>query len=384
MHDRIKLEDIYDKNINFLIGAGASYGLFPTLALNIKDEDGTNCTIETLATKFDNEKEKELKTLLFMHYFQSCIKPVMTLNIESLNDETEIKVIENYETFLKTILSILNKKRSPERRCNIFTTNYDGCLALTADKLLSQGKTDFIINDGTRGFKTRYLQSKNFGSFVCQSGVFDQHHTDIPQINLVHLHGSAYWKKIDENITVNYNNTNIALTLDNRVQSILSTFSEQVTSKDSKLSELKDDITILDDLEEVTGAMEDFWSAYNQLPIVNPTKWKFHETVFEEHYYQMLRALSYELEKPNTIFISFGFSFADEHILNLIKRSLSNPSLQLFVCCFNEHEKILMETKFLGHANVQLITTDGFLNFSVFNSKTFTLNSEITAIEEKP
>ena len=73
----------------------------------------------------------------------------------------------------------------------------------------------------------------------------------------------------------------------------------------------------------------DFWKAYKELPVVNPTKWKFHETVFEEHYNQALRTLSYELEKPNTVFIIFGFSFADEHILSLVKRSLSNPTLKV-------------------------------------------------------
>ena len=46
MEDKIKITDIYDKNINFLIGAGASYGLFPTLALKIKDkQDGDEQSI---------------------------------------------------------------------------------------------------------------------------------------------------------------------------------------------------------------------------------------------------------------------------------------------------------------------------------------------------
>ena len=117
--------------------------------------------------------------------------------------------------------------------------------------------------------------------------------------------------------------------------------------------------------------MISFWKNYNQLPIVNPTKWKFHETVFEEQYYQMLRLLSYELEKPNSVFITFGFSFADEHILNLIKRSLSNPSLQLFVCCFNKAEQEKMKECFKVNRNVTLIEVGKNLDFSVFNSDVF-------------
>lgn len=41
MSEFIKAEDIYDKNLNFLLGSGASFGLFPTLALQIVDETGS-------------------------------------------------------------------------------------------------------------------------------------------------------------------------------------------------------------------------------------------------------------------------------------------------------------------------------------------------------
>lgn len=43
--------------------------------------------------------------------------------------------------------------------------------------------------------------------------------------------------------------------------------------------------------------LNDFKKCYDSLPIVSPTKKKFSETVFEQHYYQMLRMLSFELEK---------------------------------------------------------------------------------------
>src|SRR5690606_18131416 len=93
---------------------------------------------------------------------------------------------------------------------------------------------------------------------------------------------------------------------------------------------------------------DEFWSKYNEIPIVNPTKWKFHETVFEEAYYQILRHLSFELERPNSVLITFGFSFSDEHILNLVQRSLSNPSLTVYISCYNDFEKFEMKSKFKG------------------------------------
>src|SRR5690606_7583958 len=123
---------------------------------------------------------------------------------------------------------------------------------------------------------------------------------------------------------------------------------------------------------------------YNKLPIVNPTKWKFHETVFEEHYYQMLRFLSYELEKPNSILITFGFSFADEHILKLVQRSLSNPLLQTFICCYSQSSAGAMEEEFKLWKNVKVIgPPDGAkLDFANFNKYVFSLKPETYAPPE--
>src|SRR5690606_12391415 len=115
---------------------------------------------------------------------------------------------------------------------------------------------------------------------------------------------------------------------------------------------------------------------YKKIPIVNPTKWKFHETVFEEAYYQILRHLSFELERPNSILVTFGFSFADEHILSLVQRSLSNPTLTLYVCCFNEEEKVVMQGRFLGYSNVKFISTKDNLTFSEFNQSVCTLKKD--------
>ncbi|MEQ1964894.1 hypothetical protein ABLB69_17365 [Xenorhabdus khoisanae] len=111
------------------------------------------------------------------------------------------------------------------------------------------------------------------------------------------------------------------------------------------------------------------------MPIVNPTKWKFHETVFEEAYYQILRHLSYELERPHSVLIAFGFSFADEHILSLVQRALSNPSLTMYVMCYSELTKDRMLEMFKEYLNVKLIySEDSKLDFKLFNDEYFTIN----------
>lgn len=364
----ISLGDIYDKDVNFLFGAGASYGLLPTLRLGVKrEQDGESWTLEELATHVKDDDG--LRILLFMHYYEACIRPAELLKVSTATISAKgMAVIENYRTFLETILAMLQRRKALERRCNIFTTNYDGCFPLVADEILKRGHLDFVLNDGTRGFTSRTLQARNFNTYLCQTGVFGRHQTSIPQINLIHLHGSVYWSKTDcGTIQVDYDLSAKESLLDEAAKQLLEPFSQTLNSPDAVFDDL-----VNPGFESETLAS--FWSQYEQKPIVNPTKWKFHETVYEEHYYQMLRLLSYELEKPNAVLITFGFSFADEHILNLVMRSLSNPGLQVFVCCYSQADHAALSEVFKAYRNVQcLALPDGApMDFSAFNGQVLT------------
>ena len=368
MFESIQAIDAYNKNINILIGSGASADLFPTLALNIKGPKGEWETIETLATKFDTWQEK--RTALFMHYYNTCILPVQTFSPDAVKDEKGLANLANYETFLTTLLGLLDRRKDLNRKINIFTTNYDGCLAHSADRILAKGSHDFVVNDGTSGFHKKHLHAKNFSTFQCQTGIFERTNYGIPQLNIIHLHGSVYWSKSGEKIEVKYTND------------FKSLLNPSVTTKIKKFSTyLATDGGTTAGIPVVSfsrSQMERFWADYNKLPIVNPTKWKFHETVFEEHYYQMLRLLSYELEKPNSILITFGFSFADEHILKLVQRSLSNPQLQTFICCFSQKSAKAMTEEFRLWKNVKIIAPpEGeHLDFSNFNKYVFSLKPD--------
>lgn len=360
----IPIGDIYNQDINFLFGSGASFGVLPTLQLQVKTGVGdARYTLEDLATQFEREDDRRLIPL-FMHYYANCIRPAEQLSLESvLSTEPGATVIRNYRTFLLTALEMVKRRKALDRRCNVFTTNYDGCFPLVADALIKEGSVDFVLNDGTRGFTRRVLQARNFGAYMCQGGVFGRYQSSIPQLNLIHLHGSVYWSKLDETIQVSYDLSDRESLLDDKAHALLEPFSNALNNPASTLADVPN-----------TGfsnkALTAFWEKYEQMPIVNPTKWKFHETVYEEHYYQMLRLLSYELEKPNAVLITFGFSFADEHILNLVKRSLSNPRLQVFVCCFNMSEHAKMEIKFKGHRNVKcLVLEKGMMDFTAFNEQ---------------
>ncbi|NYG31447.1 SIR2 family protein [Sphaerotilus montanus] len=369
MFESIEVLDIYNKNINILVGSGASANLFPTLALEIKDEKGDWETIETLATKFENNDEK--RTALFMHYYNTCIFPVQRFSPSAVVDAKGLANLVNYEVFLTTLLGLLERRKDLNRKVNVFTTNYDGCLAHIADSLLMKGSYDFIVNDGTSGFHRRHLHAKNFNTFQCNTGIFERANYGIPQLNVIHLHGSVYWSRSGEKIEVNYRN-NFTCLLNATTAGKIKEFSDYLSKKGG--TTLNTPVVSFSRQQ-----MDEFWSEYVKLPIVNPTKWKFHETVFEEHYYQMLRLLSYELEKPNSILITFGFSFADEHILKLVQRSLSNPQLQTFVCCYSQDGAKAMKEKFKQWKNVKVIGPPAGvkMDFTNFNKYVFSIKPEI-------
>ena len=362
MIQQIPVADIYDKSINFIIGSGASADFLPTLSLHMNDSKQHE-TIENLITKFDNDHLTDLSMLLSMYYYKKCIEPALSLSLNTLNCTTE-RLLENYTKFIRTILIALLTRGTSPKRCNLFTTNYDGFIPLATERLLREKQFDFILNDGTSGFQKQVLDSKNFDRKTMYTGIFERHQRELPQINLINLHGSVYWYKDTEgNIEVDYNATRAAKRAINFISDDLETFSRELEKSEAAVRKLHNKVDV--------SKAEKFLDSYSSLPIINPRKSKFHETVIEEHYYQMLRYLSYQLEEKNSIVIVFGFSFKDEHIRNLLKRSLSNPTLKVFVCCFNEADLTNCTNFFRGFTNVEYVKLDEDMTFSCFNDSVF-------------
>lgn len=371
----IRINDIWQHNVNLLIGSGASFGLFPTLATQMEDE-----SIETLGKYFEDENKPQLKSLLFMYYYVNCIEPVISFDIEYTKlgadleleeDINKLSVITNYKTLLKTLKTIASKNKS-QKKANIFTTNYDSCFADAYEELLlEESNLEFSLNDGSKGFRRKFVEARHFDTSEIKHSIFGKNCFSIPQANLVHLHGSAFWTLSNNRIAVNYDDKDCKFE-DNFFDSVKDELEELEAILNNKQATRHafDAITFSDVFSDIEKM---FWSTYKKLPIVNPTKWKFHETVFDEHYYQMLRLMSYELEKQDSALIVFGFSFADEHITNLIKRSLGNKSLTMYLCCFDAFTLDTMEELFGNFNNVKLIKIDGFLDFNAFNNKVFKL-----------
>ncbi|PHM68093.1 SIR2 family protein [Xenorhabdus kozodoii] len=319
-----------------------------------------------------------MTTLLFMLYYRECIKPglpsVSAKSISASSGSTKKEsVIQEYKRFMTTLIHVLNKQKPSAKKANIFTTNYDNCFEIASEELMAERTSQFEVNDGSTGFQARTFHTRNFNNRIVNKGVFDRHEQFLPQVNLLHAHGSIHWMKgnKDGDIELNYGTSCYNIDFNQDENDILDAC--KVILDDSAKS--LDDLNVFAETDLTKLRSDRFWPDYKKMPIVNPTKWKFHETVFEEAYYQILRHLSYELERPNSELITFGFSFADEHIRSLVQRALSNPSLTMYVMCYDESTKNWMSEMFKEYLNVKLIySEDRKLDFKLFNDEYFTVN----------
>lgn len=341
-------EKLSGKNINFLIGSGASLPIFETLSLGVDKP-----TLEELLSS--NDISEINKKAIYYFYFKNWIKPMKEF---CYNSCTQTEVLENYQKFIEKIIYILrtNGNENP-KRANIFTTNYDLLFENTFEKILAD-TTNCYFNDGSRGFINRTLKPQCYNLNISQMGYSDNYKREVPTINLLKMHGSVSWSKQDDNL--------IKVSYDNRFEEI--NMIKELDEKDFKndfvsLIENNSDLSgFEEELKNITDKIKEeinlFYAQYQKLAIINPDKWKFHETVFEQHYYQLIRNFSYELEKENAVLIVFAFSFADEHIEEIFNRSLSNPKLEVFVICYSEDTKKELEIKFKNAKNISYYPKD--------------------------
>ncbi|PNK90564.1 Uncharacterised protein [Serratia odorifera] len=323
-----KASALCDKNINFLIGSGASASYIPTLMIN---EDKTYEDILT------DVNYSDINDLILHSYYKNILKKSFCfLPDGNLSRRKRRETLSSYKILIENIVNLIDKKGANLiSRANIFTTNYDLFIEKASDQLLRKS-LNFIFNDGARGLSRRYLKISNFHTSTWHQGTNDLYKFEIPTVNLIKMHGSVSWqKRSDDIIEVSYANefpSGLEIEIDNYdIKEIVTKIEENSTLKTCK--------EIIDMADEDESKLKKFRQEYNKLAIVNPTKAKFEETVFQQHYYQSLRLLSYELEKPQTVLICFGFSFKDEHIREIIHRSLSNPSLIVYVFCYKKQNK---------------------------------------------
>lgn len=372
------IKDINGKHINFLIGSGINMPDIPTLSMG-----GIPYSFEELLTHNDIEENSCYHDFLIAYFYTKILAPGYIDN-----EMISLKLTKKYEKFINQLLLYLTSQSNDKpKRINIFTTNYDLMFENSFDKI-SFDNNQILFNDGSYGFINRYNSYNQFHMKSLQSGVYDRYSFEIPTINLIKLHGSLSWEIENSRIKVNYkkdpmsqylshfNNVNIVETIDNKLSKLLekntsslhsikfptvapsdlfideNDFLKKAYPIEKIIETIKKEIDKLR-IELLGLDMSNFMKVISELPVVMPTKNKFEETVFQQHYYQMLRILSQEMERKQTALIIFGFSFNDEHILEIVKRSAFNDELMIYIISFSESTQNQLKDKFKGYANIK-------------------------------
>lgn len=359
--DNDRLQKIIEScHVNFLIGSGASRNYLDTL-----------WNIENLLTALDQEKEREsdqfkiLETSIRSWYFEKCIKGNLKfgkyefLISDELQKEYDI-TLQNYNQFVSALNLILLKRKTNllSRQINLFTTNMD----LFLDKVLDNLGIEF--NDGFSGRFESVFKTSNYQKSVFKASAQYDISSELPLFNLFKLHGSLTWSKVYEDKVI-YDQT---LTVLNNLKNI--DFSEeslvQLTTVDGDITIYKDYEALKSECEELkivnSKIFETFKTEYEKLVMINPTKEKFENTTLRVEYYEQMRMFSNILEKENSVLFVTGFSFTDEHIRQIVTRSLnSNPTLFVCVFCYNDSEKVKIDNLFPSLKFSNLYT--GYTNY---------------------
>lgn len=346
--------------VNFLLGAGFSADLLGTL-------DNNEIFFEALShyvpTSDDGRKKVTiLSAFLYWSFFSRCIAPIAKKI--SVYD----KSFRPYKTFGDLLYRIFSERGNPvlDRQFNIFTTNYDPIIEMIFDH------SNCICNDGFEGRIQPQFSTDNYAKSYYRQAVFSNRKAEIPSLNLIKLHGSITWGAYDSDDRIEYQDyTSIINEFTKSYNSLFNTtiigqidahFTARDLSGAMKQIENIFSTTIFDALISKVDNYEKFIRTYKDtFRIVNPTKEKFSDTLLNKNYYELLRIFSNELEKENSLLVVNGFSFRDEHIRDLIKRSMINPSLKVLIFCYQEasiagYQKLLGDPK---NNNITYVCLDG-------------------------
>ena len=359
-----------DCNINFLIGSGLSSPFFGTLGC-------IEIWLTQLEEKHINVNLKAfIKASLYRSYYEVAMRdnidvynlkdiPESIIDSPSTKEEKLSNTYNSYKIFLRTLNQIIYNRRSNtvNKQTNLFTTNID----IFFEKVIED--LDLQFNDGFNGiFKKRFSLS-NFKKSYYQKSLHYDNIAEIPVYNLLKIHGSITWRLINSEIQFK------GISFLNSMNHIISKSKllDIVDMNDSKWIIDGRDITIDEIIKEAEKIIplpdvSNFINEYEKIQVVNPTKEKFRDTIFNKTYYEMLRLYANELEKENSILFIMGFSMADEHIRNITFRAIkSNPTLKVFICSYKSDAKDIISNLKLDsidlkdYHNVELLNPmDGF------------------------
>lgn len=305
-------------HVNFLIGSGASCPAIPVAGDMEKD-------IATLL-----EASEDVAAMQKMYQYLESIQVPTNKLVGGDEDEEITKTLLQYRRFIGIIESVLCKRSTNilPKQATIFTTNYDLFMEKAATYYPSLRLNDGFNRVPCLNNRIEYSSSTFFNTTSNIGNLFD-YKVELPCVNLLKLHGSFSWEKDRDSILF------------------------RVAKKDLPTS-----CPDLDDINRLIGGYA----------VVLPMATKLRTTLMDQTYYELLRIYANELDKENVLLVSFGFSFYDEHILQITRRALKNPTLKLIVFAFNEESAISHADKFERYSNVDVVTSpEAEINFSIFN-----------------
>lgn len=300
-------EIVQSSNLNFLIGAGLSSPFLPIL--------------NDIEKRLVAEKDVVKKIPIYKEFFQKVMLPNLNIINGSIPEKEYAKfekVYKSYKAFFTLISTILLRRKSTilSKQANIFTTNID----IFMEHVLERSSLEY--NDGFSGRLNPTFSLSNFKKSIFKRSLHFENVSEIPVFNLIKMHGSLTWDKVEDQILF------------------------------SKLKHIDNSLL------EKDG--DEFMSSYDKIAIVNPEKEKFKETVMNLTYYELLRMYSSELEKENTVLFVMGFSMADEHIAEItIRAADSNPTLKIYIFCYLKDEvpviKERLQWEHLKYSNIEIL-----------------------------
>ncbi len=315
--DKTITKALQSGNINFLIGSGASLPAIP-IAGGIESE--LNLLLEGLPADYENRKHT------FLCDIQGNSNAVLTNNLTANQRST----LDGYGKFLEVLGKLLEERKTNllTKQVSIFTTNYDVFIEAASQQIVS-----VRLNDGfnrTPSLSNDYkFQPEHFFDYLQKTGNLYNYSFPVPGINLVKLHGSLTWGQKNNEIIFHSGYLDVPKTDDGDYEEKKATFN-------------------------------------NAFCLILPTKDKFNQTLMVRVYYDLLRIFANALEIMNSVLFTFGFSFEDEHILEIVRRSLKNPTLILIVFAYDHVALASYQAKFEGYNNVLIIhpEADGVIDFT--------------------
>jgi hypothetical protein len=292
-------------HINFLIGSGAAV---PAIPLAGVAEEQINALLAG-----GNETEARLR----MYDFIAGVQDPMNRLVRDEPSVANSQTLAQYTRFLGLLETILFERRTTllPKHVTIFTTNYD----LFFEKA-AIGHPALSLNDGFNrapSLTNRLTYSpRNFFNVTYNTNTLYAYKVEVPSVNLIKLHGSLSWAKEVDDIIF------------------------RIAPRDL----LPADMT----LPQVNSFLDEY-------AVVLPQATKFRTTLLDRTYYDLLRIYANELDRENALLITFGFSFADEHLLDITRRALKNPTMRLILFAFDTNALVAYQARFAGQSNVVIV-----------------------------